>query len=122
MTDAVTHEEFSRADAAHTADTWGKWPGIAAVYLEHYADVFCQTCARDMLGDKLFERCKGENPGYDHDRTDEFGNIAVVLSNEEWDCPGAHCGHCCVPLDVRVIHYDDVCQPDTCPKLSSPDE
>lgn len=121
MTGDMTYDAFERSDAGYTADTFGLSPGIAAIYMEHHADVFCKICARDMLGEELFNRCKEENPGYDHDRTDQFGNIAAVLSNEEWDCPGAMCGHCAISLNVRTIHYDAVCKPETCPKMESPD-
>lgn len=112
MTDEsdMTYERLERADADYEADTFGLSPGVAAVYMEHMADVFCKTCAKDVLGDDLFSRVKEENV-----HTDEYGNVAAVLSTEEWDCPGANCGHCGVPIDVRVIHYDSVCRVDWCP-------
>lgn len=116
----MQYDQFERADADYTADTFGLTPGVAAVYMEHKADVFCQTCARDILGDDIFERVKEERVGHDHDKVDELGNVAAVLSTEEWDCPGANCGHCGIQLDVRVIHYDGVCQPDTCPQMDCP--
>jgi hypothetical protein len=112
----MTYEPFERAVADHDADTVGLSPGVAGVYVETAADVFCPTCARDSLGSGLFERVKETNPGYDHDRSAELGNVAAVLSSEEWDCPGARCGHCRIGLDVRVAHYDGVCRPDTCPR------
>jgi hypothetical protein len=119
MTD-MTYEPFARSDADHTADTFGLWPGVAAVNMEHKADVFCKTCARDILGEELFERLKDDGLGCDHPKGDELGNVAAVLSTEEWDCPGAFCGHCGIELDVRVIHYDDVYQPATCPEMETP--
>jgi hypothetical protein len=115
----MTYDHLERADADHKAETVGLRPGIAGVYMEHHADVFCPTCARDILGDDLFERVKTESPGYDHDKSDELGNVAAVLSTEEWDCPGANCAHCGIGLDVRVIHYDSVCQPDWCPEIDA---
>jgi hypothetical protein len=121
MTDEsdMTYEAFERADADYEADTFGLTPGVAAVYMEHMADVFCKTCARDMLGDDLFSQLKEDNLGYDHPKADQYGNVAAVLSTEEWDCPGANCGHCGVPIDVRVIHYDSVCQPEYCPRMAT---
>lgn len=119
--DDMTYEAFERADADYTADTFGLRPGVAAVYMEHKADVFCGTCAREMLGDDLFEQLKEGDLGYDHPKADELGNVAAVLSSEEWDCPGPNCGHCAVGIDVRVIHYDGVCQPDTCPDMKTSD-
>lgn len=118
MTDDMTYDRLERADSGYSADTFGLRPGVAGVYMEHKADVFCGTCARDILGEDLFNRLKRERVGYDHDRVDELGNVAAVLSSEEWDCPGADCGHCGVPLDVRTIHYDAVCQPESCPKTA----
>lgn len=112
--DSMTYEHLERADADYTADTFGLRPGVAAVYMEHEADVFCKTCAKDILGEELFEALKEDNLGYDHPKADELGNVAAVLSTEEWDCPGARCGYCGITLDVRVIHYDGVCHPDTC--------
>jgi len=117
----MQYDRFERADSEYTAETFGLWPGVAAVHMEHHADVFCQTCARDILGDDLFEQLKQDDLGYDHPKADELGNVAVVLSDEEWDCPGSDCGHCGIPLDVRVIHYDGVCQPDTCPQMDAPE-
>jgi len=93
-----TYEMFERSDADYPAGTVGLWPGIAGVYIERQADVFCPTCAKDTLGEELFERLKTENLGYDHPRADDLGNVAVVLSTEEWDCPGATCGHCGIDL------------------------
>jgi hypothetical protein len=116
MPEDMTYEPFERSDTDYTADTVGLPPGVAGVYMEHEADVFCPTCARDTLGDDLMDRLKQEDLGHDHPLADELGNVAVVLSTEEWDCPGATCGHCAVSLDVRTIHYDAVCQPDTCPE------
>lgn len=116
--ESMTFERFERADAEHTADTFGLRPGVAGVQMEHKADVFCPTCAKDILGD-CFDRLKEENLGYDHPHADELGNVTAVLSSEEWDCPGANCGHCGIPLDVRTIHYADVCQPDTCPEIEA---
>jgi hypothetical protein len=113
----MQYEQLERADADYTADTFGLSPGVAAVYMEHEADVFCEQCARGILGDELLERLKEDNLGYDHPKSDELGNVAAVLSTEEWDCPGARCGHCGIELDVRVIHYDGVCHPDTCPEV-----
>jgi hypothetical protein len=121
MTNDMTYEPFARADCEYSADTFGLHPGVAGVYMEHMADVFCETCARDMLTDELMSRIKEGNPGYEHDFTEEYGNIAAVLSSEEWDCPGARCGHCAIKLNVRVIHYDAVCQPDTCPNIDTDD-
>ncbi len=111
----MEYDQFERADADYTADTFGLWPGVAAVYMEHKADVFCETCATDILGEELMERLKDDDLGHDHPKSDELGNVAVVLSDEEWDCPGPNCGHCGVPLDVHTIHYEGVCQPDSCP-------
>lgn len=111
----MEYDQFERADADDTADTFGLSPGVAAVQMERKADVFCRTCARDMLGEEAFDRLKEENLGHDHELAGEFGNVTVVLSSEEWDCPGANCGHCGVPLDVKDIHYEEVCQLDTCP-------
>jgi len=108
----MTYARGARADVDYTADTVGLWPGIAAVYLEEAADVFCNQCAEDLLGPELYGRVRTEDVGYDHEQTDELGNVTAVLSTEEWDCPGASCGHCGITLDVTVIHYDDVCQPD----------
>jgi hypothetical protein len=115
MSDDMTHDPFGRTDADHTAETFGLAPGVAGVYMEKMADVFCRDCARDILGEELFERLKEDSLGYDHPKADELGNVAAVLASEEWDCPGATCGHCGISLDVRVIHYDGPCQPDTCP-------
>jgi len=117
MPDDMTHERFGRADADYTADTFGLWPGVAGVYMEEKADVFCPTCGQDILGDALFERLKEDDLGYDHPRSDDLGNVGVVLSTEEWDCPGAFCGHCAIQLDTHVIHYGGVCKPDTCPRI-----
>lgn len=78
--------------------------------MEHEADVFCPQCAKDKLGEEAFNRAKSENF-----RHEEFGGVSAVLSNKEWDCPGATCGHCGIELDVRVIHYDGVCG-EHCPK------
>jgi hypothetical protein len=113
----MQHDQFERAGHDHTAPTFGLAPGIAGVYMEHKADVFCKDCAEDILGEELFQRVKREDLGHDHELSDELGNVAAVLSSEEWDCPGATCGHCGIDLDVRVIHYDGVCQPDTCPEM-----
>jgi len=110
----MTYAPLERAECTYTAETWGLWPGVAAVYMEEHADVFCKTCAKDILGEALFERLREENLGYDHPLADTLGNVAVVLSDEEWDCPGAHCGHCGIALDVEVVHYDGVCNPDWC--------
>lgn len=115
----MKYERFERADAEYTADTFGLTPGVAGVYMEEKADVFCQTCARGILGDELLEQLKEDALGYDHPKADELGNVAAVLSSEEWDCPGARCGHCGIQLDVHVIHYDGVCQPDTCPQMEA---
>jgi hypothetical protein len=115
----MTFETFERTDAGHKADTFGLRPGVAAVYMEHKADVFCETCATDILGEELFQQLKEDDLGYDHPKADELGNVAAVLSTEEWDCPGAFCGHCGIQLDVRVIHYDAVCQPDLCPQIDA---
>jgi hypothetical protein len=121
MTDTdMTYDDFERADADYTADTFGLWPGVAAVYMEHHAAVFCPTCAEDILGEELFQQLKDDDLGYDHPEADELGNVAVVLSSEEWDCPGPRCDHCGVGIDVSVIHYGGVCQPETCPQLDSP--
>jgi len=118
----MTYDRLERSDTDYTADTFGLTPGVAAVYMEHQADVFCETCARDILGEELFGRLKDGDLGYDHPKADELGNVAAVLSTEEWDCPGAFCGHCAVQLDVRVIHYDGVCEPDRCPEMETPTE
>lgn len=112
-----TYERFERADADYTADTFGLWPGVAGVYMEHKADVFCPTCAEDILGEELFEQLKDDDLGCDHPLVNELGNVAAVLSTEEWDCPGANCGHCGISLDVNVIHYDGVCYDETCPLI-----
>ena len=111
------YERFERADADYTADTFGLWPGVAGVYMEHKADVFCPTCAEDILGEELFEQLKEDDLGHDHPLVNELGNVAAVLSTEEWDCPGANCGHCGISLDVNVIHYDGVCYDETCPLI-----
>lgn len=121
MADDMTYERFERADADYEAGTFGLRPGVAGVYMEHHADVFCKTCAKDILGEELFQDLKQDDLGYDHPMADELGNVAAVLSTEEWDCPGANCGHCGISLDVRVIHYDGVCQPDTCPEMDAPE-
>ena len=113
---SMTYEPFGRTDAGGTADTFGLSPGVAGVYIEHTADVFCGTCAHEILGSELFGRIKEESPGYDHNRSDELGNVAAVLSSEEWDCPGAFCGHCSIKLDTKIAHYDGVCRPDMCHK------
>lgn len=105
----MEYEQFERAEEDYTAETVGLSPGVAGVYMEHKADVFCPTCGRDILGDGLMDRLKSEDLGYDHPKSDELGNVAVVLSTEEWDCPGANCGHCGIQLDTKVIHYDGVC-------------
>ena len=115
MSEAMTYDALGRADPGDCAPTVGKSPGVAGVQIERQADVFCPTCARDILGSDLFERVKHDNPGYDHDRSDDLGNITAVLSSTEADCPGLSCGHCGIPLDVRTIHYPGVCQPDYCP-------
>lgn len=115
----MRYDKLERADADHTAETFGLKPGVAGVYMEHKADVFCQDCATDILGEELMERLSNANLGYDHPMADELGNVAVTLTSEEWDCPGATCGHCGIPLDVRVIHYGDVCQPDTCEEMAA---
>ena len=117
MTATMTYERLERADPDDCATTVGKPPGVAGVHIEHKADVFCPDCARDILGDDLYARVKQEAPGYDHDRADELGGVSAVFSTSEWDCPGASCGHCGIPLDVRVLHYDGVCQPDTCSRV-----
>ena len=111
----MSYERFERAEVDYTADTVGLPPGVAGVAFERAADVFCPECARDVLGDELFKRVKKENLGYDHPMADELGNVTVVLSTDEWDCPGANCGHCAVPLDVQVLHYEGVCQ-ESCPE------
>lgn len=105
----MQYEHLERADADYQAETVGLWPGIAGVYMEKHADVFCPACAKGILGDSLFARLKEEDLGYDHDKADDLGNVAVVLSSEEWDCPGANCGHCGISLDVKIAHYDAVC-------------
>jgi len=105
--------ELSHADTP--AATFGLRPGVAGVHMEHQADVYCPTCAEDLLYGPTWERLREGNVGYDHPEADAIGNVAAVLASEEWDCPGARCGHCAVPLDVKVAHYDAVCQPDTCP-------
>lgn len=115
----MTHDRLGRADTDHTADTFGLRPGVAAVQMEHQADVFCKDCARDILGPDLFETLKKEDLGHDHPKADELGNVTAVLSSEEWDCPGANCGHCGIPLDVKTVHYDGVCQPDTCDQFDN---
>lgn len=109
MSETMRYEAFERAENNYAADTVGLWPGIAGVYLEGDADVYCPKCAHDILGDELFATVKRENT-----RTDEHGSVSAVLSSEEWDCPGATCGHCAIRLDVSVIHYDGVCNPDWC--------
>lgn len=111
---AMRYSLGERSNAGYKADKVGLWPGVAAVYIEEFADVFCNQCARDTLGDELFEQVRIEDLGCDHPRADEFGNVAAVLSTSEWDCPGANCGHCGIVLDVRVAHYDEVCQPEWC--------
>jgi hypothetical protein len=113
----MQYDHLERAGSDHTAPTFGLAPGIAGVHIEHKADVFCKDCAKGILGEELFQRVKREDPNYDHELSDELGNVAAVLSSEEWDCPGATCGHCGIGLDVRVIHHDGVCQPDTCPEM-----
>lgn len=113
----MTYELLERAEADYKADTFGK--GVAGVQMEHLADVFCGTCARDILGDALFARLKTEDLGHDHDRSRDLGNVTAVLASTEWDCPGATCGHCGIELGVRVIHYDGVCQPDRCDELDA---
>lgn len=112
----MRYDRLERSDCDHTAETWGKWPGIAGVYIEKLADIYCRQCASDILGDELMDRLKSENPGYDHAKSDELGNIAAVLSDEEVDCPGQNCGHCGIEIDVKVLHYPDVCRPDWCPQ------
>ncbi|MFO8151381.1 MAG: hypothetical protein R6T93_13960 [Trueperaceae bacterium] len=111
---AMRYSLGERDDVDYKADKVGLWPGVAAIYMEQLADVFCNDCALDILGPELFDDVRIENLGYDHARADELGNVAAVLSTEEWDCPGAHCGHCGITLDVRVAHYDEVCRPEWC--------
>jgi hypothetical protein len=97
--------------------TFGLHPGVAGVYMEHQADVYCPTCAEDILYEATWDRVQREDIGYDHPQHERLGNVAAVLASEEWDCPGATCGHCGVPLDVKAIHYDGVCQPRSCPHM-----
>ncbi len=106
-TDGMTYDGLERA--GDTAGTFGLWPGVAGVQLESEADVFCPQCARDILGEEAFDRVKQESF-----RMEPFGGVSAVLSSEEWDCPGATWGHCGINLDVSVIHYDDVCNPEWC--------
>lgn len=115
--ETMRYDRFERADSDLTADTFGLSPGVAGVQMEHKADVFCPHCAEDILGSELFDRLKEDDLGYDHPHADELGNVTAVLSTTEWDCPGANCGHCGIPLDVRVLHYDDVCRPDSHPEI-----
>lgn len=112
--DNQTYEFGERADVDYKADTFGLWPGIAAVYIEDLADVFCKECASEMMTDEMMDDLRQDDLGYDHEMADEYGNVAAVLSSEEWDCPGARCGHCGIQLDVRVAHYDEVCHDGLC--------
>lgn len=105
----MKYDRFERADATHDAVSFGLSPGVAGIQIEELADVFCRQCAQDILGEETFETVKERNA-----MTEEYGNAAAVLTSEEWDCPGANCGHCGISLDVSVIHYD-VCDVDTCP-------
>lgn len=117
-TDTDDSDPYPRAGEG-PARTVGKLPGVAGVYVERHADVFCPDCAPDVVGQEIYERVKSESVGYDHDRTDELGNVAAVLASEEADCPGMSCGGCGIRLDTRVLHYEGVCRPDWCPEIDT---
>lgn len=101
----MQYEHLERSDSDCKAETFGLWPGIAGIYMENKADVFCHDCASDILGQELMNRLEKEDLHYDHNMSDELGNVTVVLSNSEWDSPGCYCGHCGIELDVNVIEY-----------------
>lgn len=105
----MTYESLERSNSNHKASTFGLWPGVAGVQIEKIADIFCPSCAKDILGQELFNRLKKDDLGYNHPKSDELGNVTVVLSDSEFDCPGGYCGHCGIELDVSIIHYDAVC-------------
>jgi hypothetical protein len=115
QSDNQTYEFGERAKAGYKADKFGLWPGVAGIYIEEMADVFCSECAGDILTDEMMARIRKDDLGHDHELAGELGNIAAVLSSEEWDCPGARCGHCQIQLDIRVAHYDEVCREGFCP-------
>jgi len=111
----MRYDVGEREHVTYKAEKFGLHPGIAGVYIEELGDVFCKDCATDKIGEEDMERLRQDDLGYDHDKVDEFGNIAAVLSTFEWDCPGARCGRCGIKLDVRVAHYDEVCYEGLCP-------
>ena len=111
--DTMSYDRFERTDCEYPAETFGLFPRVAAVQIEHKADRYCKDCATDLIGSKLIKRLKTENIGYDHGRPDTFGNITAVFTDHEVSCGTDRCGHCGIGLNVRVIH--EQCSTD-CPE------
>lgn len=100
----MRYNMFGRSGVHDTGEVVGQWPGIAGFTLEYRAEAFCPECTRDIVGHTDFERAEIEDI-----ETDGHGAVQAVLSDSEVDCPGFTCGHCGITLDVRVLHYGEVC-------------
>lgn len=91
----MTYSRFERTDVDYKADTFGLWPGVAGVQIEHKAERYCPTCGKDIIGEELFDELREDNV-----ESPEFGVISVLLSGSGSTLQEAHCGHCGIELDV----------------------
>lgn len=100
--DAPDPDDF---DAGETVE----YPGTSTtdvVAVDFDGGRYCRECANP----EYVELCR-ESP-----RSIPYGG--PVERGSEVDCPGTACDHCLRRIaDMTVLHYDDVCDPFSCPDM-----
>jgi hypothetical protein len=88
--------------------TYTTTDGMELIAVDHNGERYCIDCAT-----MEYIREAHHNP-------DIIPAGGAVREGAEVDCPGSTCGHCHRRIRrFTVLHYDGVCQPETCPQMDS---
>jgi hypothetical protein len=101
---APTPDQFDAGEEVHHPGT--SLTDVVAV--DYDGERYCRECANP----EYVRLCK--------DAPRQIPHGGPVDRGSEVDCPGSTCGHCLRRIaDMTVLHYDGVCQPDSCPEMDS---